>query len=80
MSSKIRKESPAGAFNIEKYEREKRSKKELDRILSAPRYKQVKVRVLKRDGKRRSKKIRCRSKRFRCKSTKRKSTKRKSKK
>jgi hypothetical protein len=86
MSSKIRKESPAGAFNIEKYETEKRIKKEVDNILKAPKYKQVKVRVLKRDGKRskrrskRSKKIRCRSKRFRCKSTKRKSTKRKSKK
>ena len=64
--TKVRKESPAGAFNIEKYEQQERSKSEVDKILSAPRYKHVKVRVLKRDGKsiKRSKK---RSKKYKFK-------------
>ena len=90
MSSKNKqhKTSPAGAFNVEKNEREKQSKIEIDRILNAPRYKQVPIRVLKNtDGKSRKRKSKSkrtkrkskRTKRTKRKSTKRKSTKRKSK-
>lgn len=76
--TKERKTSPAGAFNVEKQEIEKRVKTEVERILNAPRYKQVKVRVLKNtDGKSRKRKS-TKRKSTKRKSTKRKSTKRKS--
>jgi ribosomal protein L18E len=58
MSSKTkkRKTSPAWAFYSKAEQTEKKVKEEIERILKAPRYKHYPVRVLKIDGKRKSRK------------------------